>query len=297
MRWLLPLVLATSVLASDSESCQPIDGIGTLLEPGTILLLGEIHGTEESPAFALQTACHAARTDLPVIVGLELRPAEQARVDAYMVSGGTEDDRRSLLAGSVWQANYQDGRASHAMFDLIDGLRAMRREGREVRVALFDAPGSRGGQQRERDMARNLAAIAADSPRAMTIVLTGNMHSRVTRGNARDSEYEPMGYLLARDESVGRVLSLNVAHSGGSAWVCNPNCGVSRFGGGDDQTAWRIEMDEATRPAGHVGWYHVGAITASVPARISPSEVFLPEPPTRATGRPTTSVRRPRPGA
>ena len=286
MRWLLPLVLATSVLASDSEPCQPIDGIGTLLEPGTVLLLGEIHGTEESPAFALQAACHASRSGLPVIVGLELRSTEQARVDTFMASGGTEDDRQALLAGPMWQANYQDGRASHAMFDLIDGLRAMRRDGREVRVVLFDAPGSRGGQQRDRDMARNLAALIAASPRATTIVLTGNMHSRVSRGTARDAEYEPMGYVLARDESVGRVISLNVAHSGGSAWVCNPDCGVSRLGGGDDQTAWSIEMDEATRPAGHLGWYHVGSITASVPARMSPSEVSVPEPQAKAAKDP-----------
>jgi uncharacterized protein (TIGR03067 family) len=281
VRWWLPLVLATSVLAADSEPCQPIDGIRPLLEPGTILLLGEIHGTEESPAFALQAACHAARSGLPVIVGLELRADEQARVDAFLASSGTDEDRKALLAGSVWQAGYQDGRASHAMVDLIDGLRVMRGDGHKVLVTLFDAPGSRGGQQRERDMARNLAAATAASSRAMTIVLTGNMHSRITRGTARDSEYEPMGYLLSRDESVGRLVSLNVAHAGGSAWVCNPECGVSHLGGGNDQTAWHIEMDEATRPAGHLGWYHVGAITASVPSRISPSAVPLPAPPER----------------
>ena len=134
VRWWLPLVLATSVLAAHPEPCQPIDGIRPLLEPGTILLLGEIHGTEESPAFALHTACHAARSGLPVIVGLELRAVEQARVDAFLASSGTDEDRRALLAGSVWQAGYQDGRASHAMVDLIDGLRVMRGEGHEVRV-------------------------------------------------------------------------------------------------------------------------------------------------------------------
>jgi uncharacterized protein (TIGR03067 family) len=278
VRWLLPLVLASSVLASDSESCHPIEGIQPLLTPGTTLLLGEIHGTEESPAFALEVACHAARSGLPVVVGIELRPSEQERVDAYMNSDGADDDKRALLAGSPWQASYQDGRASHAMFDLIDGLRELRHGGLEVRAALFDASGSSGGQQRERDMARNLSAVAARSPGAMIIALTGNIHSRITRGTARNSEYEPMGYLLGRKDAVGRLISLNVAHAGGSAWICAPDCGVGSLRGGQGQTQWRVELDDKTRPPGHLGWYHVGAITASVPARMSPSEVPLPAP-------------------
>ena len=46
-----------------------------------ILLLGEIHGTTEGPAFALDVACLAARGDLPALIGLEVAPAEQGRVD------------------------------------------------------------------------------------------------------------------------------------------------------------------------------------------------------------------------
>ena len=154
VRWLLPLVLASSVFASDPEPCRSIDGIRPLLAPGTTLLLGEIHGTAESPAFALEVACHAARSGLPVVVGIELRASEQERVDAFMDSEGTDGDRRALLAGSPWQAGYQDGRASHAMLELIDGLRQLRHDGLDVRTALFDASGSRGGQQRDRDMAK-----------------------------------------------------------------------------------------------------------------------------------------------
>jgi len=229
-------------------------------------------------AFALEVACHAARSGLPVVVGLELWPSEQERIDAFMDSKGTEGDRQALLAGSPWQASYQDGRASHAMFELIDGLRELRQDGLEVSAALFDASGAKGGQQRDRDMARNLAAVAARSPRAMLIVLTGNIHSRITKGTARNSEYEPMGYLLGREEAVDRLIALNVAHAGGSAWICAPDCGVSSLGGEHGQAGWRVEIDDETRPSGHLGWYHVGSITASVPARVSPSEVALPAP-------------------
>jgi uncharacterized protein (TIGR03067 family) len=297
LRCLLPLVLATSVMASGPGPCKPIEGLGPLLAPGTILLLGEIHGTEESPAFVLDAACHAARSNLPVVIGLELRPGEQERVDAFMDSEGTEADRRAMLAGSMWQASYQDGRASHAMVELIDGLRKLRRDGRTASVVLFDASGAKGGQQRERDMARNLAAAAADASRSILIVLTGNMHSRVTKGTARDSEYEPMGYLLAQEVSVERLVALNVAHAGGSAWICAPDCGPSSLGGEHGPTGWRVEIDDQTRPSGHQGWYHVGTITASVPSRMSASDVVLP-PPASATVEavsPSPEVAKPAP--
>lgn len=284
-RWLLPLAMASLGLAVAAEPCRPIDGVRPLLQPGRVLLLGEIHGTVESPAFALDVACHAARADLPVVVGIELSTGEQARVDAFLASPGTEEDRSALLAGSQWQAGYQDGRASRAMFGLIDGLRRLRREDRDVRVAMFDVPAVRGGQQRDRDMARNLAAVVAASPRSMVIVLTGNNHSRITKGTPRNSTYEPMGYVLGGETSFDNLIALNAAHGGGSAWICAPECGVRDLAGRHGEAAWTIEIDEATRPAGHSGWYHVGTITASPPARLSPSE--LPLHPATSTGTPT----------
>jgi len=275
VRWLFVLAVASLCPAFASEPCGPIDGIQPLLKPGKVLLLGEIHGTVESPAFALDVACHAARADLPVIVGLELSTGEQARVDAFLDSRGTEEDRSALLAGTLWQSSYQDGRASRAMFDLIDGLRRLRREDLAVRVTMFDAPATKGGQQRDRDMARNLAAVVAEAPRSMVIVLTGNNHSRITKGTPRSSAYEPMGYVLGRETSADDLIALNVAHGSGSAWICAPDCGISDLAGRYGEAEWTIEIDDATRPAGHSGWYHVGSITASPPARMSPSEVPL----------------------
>jgi uncharacterized protein (TIGR03067 family) len=260
---LIPALAAGVVAAGE---CPPIEGLEPLLRPGRVLLLGEMHGTEESPAFALDVACHAARAKLPVVVGLELSPAEHARVDEFLDSEGTVTDREALLAGSIWQRDYQDGRNSVAMADLIDGVRRLRREGLKVGISLFDASGASGGQHRDRQMGLNLAAVAEAAPESMLIVLSGNMHSRVSRGNPRDPDYEPMGYVLANAITRERVVALNVAHGNGSAWICGRTCGVQRLGGAHGESRWVIEIDERTRPAGHQGWYHVGAITASPPA-------------------------------
>lgn len=271
-RWLLACCLASFGAAAVAEPCRPIDGLQPLLRAGRVLLLGEIHGTMESPAFALEVACHAMELDLAVIVGLELATAEQARVDIFLDSAGTEQDRVALLAGPPWQSSYQDGRASRAMLDLIDGLRQLRRQGRQVGVALFDAPVSGGGQRRDGEMARQLATVIGGSPASLMIVLTGNVHSRIIAGMPRSPSYEPMGYLLGRATSFDNLVALNVAHAGGSAWICAPACGVQELSGRHGDSAWRIEIAEATRPAGHSGWYHVGRVTASLPARLARTE-------------------------
>ena len=103
---LLCFLFAGLGTAFAAEPCAPIDGIQPLLKPGRILLLGEIHGTTESPAFALDVACHAAHSELPVIVGLELRSELQSGVDAFLDSEGSEEDRSALLSGPQWQWNY-----------------------------------------------------------------------------------------------------------------------------------------------------------------------------------------------
>ncbi len=289
------LLLCATGSSSIAEPCRPIRGLEPLLGPGTVLLLGEIHGTVQSPAFALEVACHAARADLPVVVGLELSPAGQARVNRFVSSSGTDADRTALLAGSTWQRSYQDGRNSEAMFGLIDGVRRLHGEGLPLRVALFDA----GGPQRDRAMAGNLTRIIADSPGALAVVLTGNQHSRTTRGSSRNRDHEPMGYVLKRDASYEKLIALNVAHGGGRAWICAPDCGIVDLAGRHGNAAWSIEIDEATRPAGHAGWYRVGSISASPPAQPSRHETVSAEvkpalqEPTGRTPEPAPDAPRP----
>jgi uncharacterized protein (TIGR03067 family) len=153
------------------------------------------------------------------------------------------------------------------MLALIESLRDLRQEGAAVRVVMFDEPARQGGQQRDLDMASNLAAAAGKSPQAMMIVLTGNLHSRIELGGGRSSEYQPMGHALAAAVGTDRVVALDVADGGGSAWVCSPQCGAIELTGHDGERPWSIDMDEETRPSGHTGWYRVGSITASPPVR------------------------------
>jgi uncharacterized protein (TIGR03067 family) len=255
-----------SITVAAAEPCKPIAGLEPLLRPGTVLLLGELHGTAESPAFALDVACHAAVADLSVVLALELPKDEQGLVDTFLSSKGAETDRTALLAGARWRSSYQDGRTSEAMFDVIDGARKLRAKKPSLRVALFDMPTGAPRGQRDREMGHNLARIVGEAKKAMVISLSGNIHSRITKGSARNRDFEPMGYVLKQAAKIDRLVSLDVAHGPGSAWICAPDCGTVELGGRQPEYPWSIEIDDETRPAGHSGWYRVGGITASPPA-------------------------------
>jgi hypothetical protein len=179
-------LLLTAVLcgaAGPALACEPLEGITPLLEPGSVLLLGEMHGTTQSQAFVSRAACLALGAGHPVTVALEIPQQEEARITAYLASDGGEKDRAALLAGPFWAGTYKDGRSSRAMLGLIEDLRAMRRKGSPVRVALIDSmvpPAD--GRSRDHMMADNLKAAFDAAPKDVFLALTGNLHSRVTLG-------------------------------------------------------------------------------------------------------------------
>ena len=260
------LALSLPGLALAGGRCESIDGLAERIAPGRILLLGELHGTRQSPAFASSVACAVAGSGTELVVGLELAPSAQEQVDRYLDSPGEPADREAVLQHTIWQRSYQDGRNSAAMLDLIERVRLLRQAGSRARILLFDASNARGGQAREVGMADNIAVSALAGPDAVHVILAGNMHSRISPGNRRDPNYEPMGYLLRQQVPSDRILALDVAHEGGTAWLCSPECGVVSLVGRDTGPRWSIEVDDETRPSGHQGWYHVGTLSASPPA-------------------------------
>ncbi len=84
-------------------------------------------------------------------------------------------------------------------------------------------------------------------------------------------------------------MSLDVGHEGGTAWLCTPECGIVNLAVRSTGSPGSIEIDEASRPSGHQGWYHVGTLSASVPANGSveaPLESPVPTRPARPTAKP-----------
>jgi hypothetical protein len=254
---------------SKASSCAKIEGVKRLLGRNRVLVLGELHGTQESPAFVGEVVCQAAASGYSVTVGLELLESEKRGVEAYLASAGGEADRRSLVFGAAWSADYQDGRTSQAIVELLDRLRSFRTAGHKIEVELFDRGGWRSGQERDRLMAEALAEVLETAASDIVVILTGNIHSRVVRGTGWDENYQPMAYLLT-SLTTRDLVSLDVAHAGGSAWICNgstpSSCGVRRIGGGGKESGMSIELGVEPSATGHHGRYQVGTLNASPPA-------------------------------
>ncbi len=239
-----------------------------LLQPNTAILVGGLHGTVESPAFVQALACTALSYGFDVNVGLEIPDDETAAVRAFLASDGGPVALSALLAGPFWTAESADGRSSTAILGLLDDFRGRELEGAELNVVLID---SYGATDRDVAMARRVIAAVDATPDAVTITLTGNLHSRGVRGVSCDADYEPMGYLVSQDLGDGAVRTLDVGHSGGSAWTCSEDrtCGPTAFQSNASEnvaTVPAIKTFAAPNAEGYDGVYFVGALSPATPA-------------------------------
>jgi hypothetical protein len=267
-------ILAAAFLFVSSGSlpaagCPEVQGLDPLLEPGAVLLVGEMHGTEQAPAFVRDAACRGLARGLPVTVGLEIDRAEDQAFQAYLGSDGGVVARERLLAAPFWRREFQDGRSSRAMLGLLEDLRALAVGTSELRLLLIDRP--EPPAERDAAMAERVAESVAARPGGLIVALTGNIHNRLTRGMPWNAELEPMGYLLAKRLPEARIVSLDMAYPGGTAWVCfgsSPSDCRAQELGGSKGAEGRAGVELLKDPAGepYTGRYFTGPLTASEPA-------------------------------
>ncbi|WP_338873629.1 hypothetical protein [Myxococcus stipitatus] len=256
----------------EMECGLPILGLGKQAKPGAVLLLGELHGTQEVPRFVAQSACQATVAGIPVTVGLELPLENQTRVDAFLESQGTEHDWLKLMEAPFWRSPYPDGRGSEAMANLLEQLRLLRSAGLDVEVFVFDHPKA-NGQGREDAMAATVVHQVESSPTRFHVILSGNIHTRTKKGLPWDAERRPMGYLVK--EKLEDVVALDMAYDSGTAWICavdskglrdKLDCGVRDTKGKNNGDRYFMHRWESTNSEGYDGVFYVGSVRASEPA-------------------------------
>jgi hypothetical protein len=188
-----------------------------VLSPGVVLLLGELHGSNEIPAFVGTLACHLASAGQPVVVGLQLPHEEQRTLQRYLQSNGGPQARAELVEGPAWRRPHQDGRTSEAMVTLLEQLRLLRSQGLPLSVLAYDAQGQ--GSIRSAAMARHVLQARSRSPHSAFLLLGGNVHTRTARGIEWDPSFTPMGWHLVRAHLP--VRSLDARYARGTAWTCH----------------------------------------------------------------------------
>ncbi|MFT3700552.1 MAG: hypothetical protein QM831_45835 [Kofleriaceae bacterium] len=249
---------ATLLVGCASSTPHPAAPAPEIANPGTTMIVGELHGTREIPA-AFGTLVAAAKHP---IVGLEISRADQPKLDAYLASNGDAAAKAALLEGR-WA--YPDGRSSEAMLALIDQLRVA-----HVPIVAFDIADDLDDENvREKTMTEPLLAARRAHPEAALFVLTGSFHAALAP--IGDSNIQRMAQRLKND--IPDLRSLAIDWMSGSTWICTGfnQCGVQDLPmhtEGDPTV--RTTMDPEKTAEGVVlydGHLHVGHISASPPAK------------------------------
>jgi hypothetical protein len=237
-----------------------------VLPPHGTLMIGDLHGTREIPAFVGRLAATVAARE-PVVVALEISTDEAGAIQAFLGSDGGAAGRRALLAGAWWQAPYQDGRRSVAMAELLETVRALRAAGRTIDVVTIDgARDATDAEAREEGMAGHVIAARRAHPDAALIVYAGNLHT-----SRHEMSFKPgFRWMAMRVLEAGiPLVSLNARWADGTAWICHDavaaHCGVGFVAGRAAEPGIRF----APSPdAPYDGWFWVGSLTASPPAGV-----------------------------
>lgn len=266
---MIALFAAASLLIADPV-CAPPPGAEVLwAQTNRYVIVGEIHGSTETPAAFAQLVCDAASRG-PVTVALELPTTMQANLDAFLVAPDEASAVATLESGFFTPSERADGRTSVAMLEMLQSVRRLKAAGRDVTFHAF-LPGFRRPQgfdqnYHEIDMASSLAAAAQARPEARVLVLVGNIHASKTRIDRID--LLPAAAHLPRGETV----TLNVAQQGGQTWSClAEGCGAHDSLPRYDAEARGVIMGAVSEGAWD-GVLAVGPVTASPPATGEPSQ-------------------------
>jgi hypothetical protein len=265
-----PAMKAAPVSSFSIECGMPIIGLAPQVKRGGVMMLGELHGTQQVPRFVAQGVCQTASAGTPVTVGLELPVENQERVATFIRSAGTEDDWSKLMEAPFWRSPFPDGRSSEAVANLLEELRRLRVQGLDVEAFVFDHPKVQG-QEREDAMAATVLASVRKSPQRFFLVVSGNIHPRTAQGLPWDKKYRPMGMLIS--QQVEDAVALDVAYNSGTAWICavGPKgemleCGVKDTKGKDNGDRYFVHLWSDPDKNGFHGVFYVGPVSASLPA-------------------------------
>lgn len=270
LQFLLAMGFATHAMGA-TTACSPVPGADQIWsKPGLHwVFIGELHGSNETPAAFHDLVCDAIAQGKHVTVALERPTSEQAALDNILTAKDLSAAKESLLRLPDWK-EVLDGRASEAMLRLLVSLRELHRLQPDLKVVAFDAPykGTAPGA-RDEALGHALLSLRSTKPNDLVLILTGNVHAM----QASKRGYDLAAMYLPPKE----ILSLEVTDRGGESWTesTTGGCGPHK-GGVQDKDVNRprgIFLDPSLAPFGKVdGVLSLGvSLTPSAPAAGEPS--------------------------
>jgi hypothetical protein len=269
LQFLLAMGLAINAAAA-AAACSPVPGADQIWSKPAVhwVFIGELHGSNETPAAFGNLVCDAIAQGKHVTVALERPSSEQAVLDNVLTANDLAKAKESLLQLPGWK-DVLDGRASEAMLRLLISLRELHRHHPDLKVVAFDAPytGTAPGA-RDEAMGHALLSLSPAKPNDLVLILTGNIHAMQA-----SKRYDLAAMYLPPKE----ILSLEVTDWGGESWSQDAKGGCGPFKGGvgdkDAKKPYGIFLDPSLAPFGKVdGVLSLGILlTASAPAAGEPS--------------------------
>jgi hypothetical protein len=235
--WLFLSILMLSGASSASapaqaSACRNVEGAEALLSDREkrYIIVGERHGTAETPALFGDLACLASAKG-SLIVGLEMEADQQPALDAFLASDGSAAARQAWRRAKHWQL--RDGRGSIAMWMMIERLRRLRAEGRDLTAIAFMHQASTV-EARERAMADAWRAAMDARGDARLLILIGSVHA----------ESEAIGQSVPAASFVPQRARLTLSYVPWEAVRCGPHpCGGAGAGRprilGEAPAEWR----------------------------------------------------------
>ena len=207
-------------------ACSPLPGAETIWSRPSArwVFVGELHGSNETPAAFGDLVCDALAHGKRVTVGLERPSAEQSLLDRILTSPDSSGPVHELLQQATWRQADLDGRASQAMLRLVLSLRELRRTYKTLEVIAFDVPYTdHSDSGRDQAMGKELLSLRERNPRDVIVILTGNAHSMLEPV----AGYRTAAMYLPPKETVSLLVTTN----GGKSWMSGNNeCGPIESG-------------------------------------------------------------------
>lgn len=259
-------LFAAALLAASPSACAPPEGADALwTDHARYVIVGEQHGTTETPAAFARLVCDAAGRG-PVTVALEFPETMQPAFDAFLAAPDDTAAAATLHDTPFWTTDpdRQDGRGSVAMLEMLQSIRRLKADGRDVTIRAFMSvqrrPEGFDQNYHELAMAAGLAQAARDRPLARVVVLVGSFHAAKKRYSADD--FLPAAAHLP----PGEVISLQLPQQGGQSWSCTVDeCGPLDILPVDDVSERGVIL-RPVRGGLFDGVLALGPVTASPPA-------------------------------
>lgn len=198
--------------------------LSTLLASFYVFLIGETHGTKESPTFCFGLVKLLAEgKKSPLLLALEISEAEQPIIDEFMRTGNTSVFKQSAL----FAEKQPYGISSEAMVQLLSSLRSINNV--KVICSLSKDPPSKAifqENQEERDSkwASILLKQIYSRKYSCIVVLGGTFHMSLTPQLIMNIPLKTMGYYLTHSKdyplSVDQILYIDIKSKEVNAWGC-----------------------------------------------------------------------------